>query len=186
MVSRSEAQALLNEWVQSASLKTHCLGVALCMEHYAKKYELSEEEIDTYWITGLLHDFDWEKHPTLEQHPQDGCKVLEAKEYPAEIVTAILGHANHTGVKRETQLAKTLFAVDELSGLVIALAKVRPGHFAGMTPKSVKKAIKKKDFAAKVNRDDIRQGIEELGVEASEHYQVIIEALTPHASELGF
>jgi predicted hydrolase (HD superfamily) len=156
------------------------------MEGYAKKNGLSEEEIDSYWITGLLHDFDYERYPSLEKHPYEGVKVLKEEGYTDEIVQAIFGHGNHTGVKRESVIAKTLFAVDELSGLVVALAHVRPGNFDGMTAKSVKKALKKKDFAKGVNRGDIRQGIEELGVEQCEHFEAVIEALNGIKSDLGF
>lgn len=182
-MKRQDAHALLNEYVTSDSLKTHCLGVAVCMEAYAHKWG---EDPETYFVTGLLHDFDWEIHPTLEQHPRDGVKILQEKGVSEEICQAIMGHSVHTGVSRETKLAQTLFAVDELSGLMIALAKVRPGNFEGMSPKSVKKALKKKDFAANVNRDEVTQGITELGVEPDAHYQLCIEALTQHAQELGF
>lgn len=186
MVSRGEALELMHKWVESESLRRHCLGVATCMEAYARKYGLDEEEVDAYWIAGLLHDYDYEKFPSLDKHPFKGVEVLKEKGYPKEIINSILGHSNHTGVARETKMAKTLFAVDELSGLVVALAKVRPGNFDGMSPKSVKKAMKKKDFAAAINRDDIRQGVEELGVEQAEHFNVVVEALSGIRSELGF
>ncbi len=186
MKTREEALKILNEYVKSESLKKHCLAVAACMSAYAEKYNLSGEEINKYWICGVLHDFDWEIHPTLEKHPVEGVKILRSRGLDEEICIAILGHGNHTGVFRETLMAKTLFAVDELSGLVVALSKVRPGNFDGMTAKSVKRAMKKKDFAAAINREDILQGIAELGVEEDEHIDLIIKALYCVRGVLGF
>jgi predicted hydrolase (HD superfamily) len=194
MKTREDALALLNEYVKSESLKKHCLSVAASMEVYAKKYvaggklSATEEaaEVDKYWITGLLHDFDWEVHPTLEQHPSKGVKVLREKGWDEDICVAIMGHGLHTGVERESLMAKTLFAVDELSGLVVALARVRPGNFEGMKAKSVKKAMKKKDFAAAISRDDIRLGISELGVDIDEHFELVVRALNGIKKDLGF
>ena len=184
MKTRLDALALLHEYVKSESLRKHCLSVAYAMEAYAEKYG---EDTDKWWITGLLHDFDWEIHPSAEQHPVDGSKILREKGYDEEIIIAILGHGNHTGVKREIKMAKVLFAVDELSGLIMALAKVRPGKFEGMDASSVRKAMKKKDFAAAINRDDIKQGIAELGVQEDEHFiLVIIRALEKNKEKLGF
>jgi predicted hydrolase (HD superfamily) len=184
--TRKEALELLNEWVKSDSLRKHCLGVAVCMEGYAKKRNLSDEEVDLYWICGLLHDYDWEKYPDVNLHPIEGCKNLRKKGYDESIIEAILGHNAKTGIKRSSDMAKTLFAVDELSGLVIALAKIRPGNFSGMKAKSVKKVMKKKDFAAAINRADIRMGIEELGVEIDEHIELVISALEKIKGDLGF
>jgi putative nucleotidyltransferase with HDIG domain len=189
MLKRQEALNLLHEWVKSDSLRRHCLSVAAAMEGYAKKYDLSAEEADKWFICGLLHDFDWERNPTLEEHPKKGCEELRKLGYDNEIIEAIMGHGNHTGVKRDSIMSKTLFAVDELSGLIVALARVRPGNFDGMSAKSVKKAMKKKDFAAAINRDDIKQGIEELGIKEEDmdgHFEIVINALSGIKEELGF
>lgn len=186
MISREQSLQLLHEWVSSDSLRRHCYAVAIAMEGYAKKNNLSQEKIDEYWTTGLLHDFDYEKYPTLEQHPTEGAKILREKGYTEEIVTAILGHGNHTGIKRESDMAKTLFAVDELCGLIVALAKVRTGKFEGMDALSIKKVLKKKEFAASINREDIKQGIIELGVNEDEHFIVVIESLKAKCKEIGF
>ena len=185
-LTRDKAKALLYEWVQSESLRKHCLGVAFAMEGYAIKKGLSEEEVSKYWITGLMHDFDYERFPTLEKHPFEGVKFLKEMGVEEEILDAILGHADYSGVKRESDLAKTLFAVDELSGFVIALAKVRPLHFSGMSAKSVKKALKKKDFAAAISRDDVNQGVEEMKVDRDGHFELVIGSLRRNAGELGF
>lgn len=186
MISREQSLQLLHEWVSSDSLRKHCYAVAAAMEGYARKNSLTQEEIDRWWITGLLHDFDYEKHPSLEQHPFEGIKILKEKEYPEEIIVAILGHGNHTGVKRESAMAKTLFAVDELCGLVMALAKVRPGNFEGMSASSVKKVIKKKDFASAISREDIKSGIQELGANENEHFDLVIKSLSGIKKEIGF
>jgi predicted hydrolase (HD superfamily) len=137
----------------------------------------------------LLHDFDWERYPTLEEHPIEGCKKLRENGYDEDIIEAILGHNKATGIKRRSLMAKTLFAVDELSGLIVALARVRPGDFEGMSAKSVKKAMKKKDFAAAINRDDIRLGIEELGIGEEEKdgfFELVVKALDGKKRDLGF
>ena len=194
MKTREEALELLNEWVRSDSLRKHCLGVAACMEGYAKK-KVEEEKlsavesaavIDRWWICGLLHDFDWEKYPNIDEHPMKGCDFLKSGGWDEEIVEAILGHNSRSGVARETKMAKTLFAVDELSGLVCALAKVRPGNFEGMSAKSVRKAMKKKMFAAAINRDEIRHGIGELGEGENEHFELVVGALRGVKKDLGF
>ena len=183
MVTREEARNLFDEWVKTESLKKHCLSVAASVEAYAKKLG---EDADMWWICGLMHDFDYERYPTMEEHPYEGVKVLKEKSYPEEIIEAIMGHGNHTGVKRESKMAKVLFAVDELSGFVMAVARVRPSNFEGMTPKSVKKKLKEKSFAAAINRDDINQGIEELGVDKDEHFELVIQALSGTKEDLGF
>jgi predicted hydrolase (HD superfamily) len=174
---RVQAVALLHEWVSSESLRKHCYAVAAAMEGYAIKHRLSEKEIDEWYIAGLLHDMDYEKFPTLDKHPFEGVRVLGEKGYSHEIIEAILGHGNHTNVKRESLMAKTLFAVDELSGLLVALSKVKADGFATMTAESVEKALKKKGFAAAVNREDIEQGIRELGVERESHFTCVIQSL---------
>lgn len=153
------------------------------MRAYAHHFGEDEE---SWAIAGLLHDFDYERYPTLEDHPYKGANVLKVEGYSQDIIQAILGHANHTGVARESLMARTLFAVDELSGFVIALAKVRPGNFDGMDAQSVDRALKKKKFAAAISRDDIEQGIRELGVDRNEHFTKVIAALKTHAPDLGF
>ena len=182
MKTREDAKKLLYEWISSESLRRHCLGVAACMEAYAKKFD---ENSDKWWITGLLHDFDWEKFPDIDKHPIEGCKKLREEGYDEDIIEAILGHNPKTGIPRRSLMAKTLFAVDELSGLVFALAKVRPGNFEGMSAKSVKKAMKKKDFAAAINRGDINLGIEEMNVDRDEHFMLVVKALNSIKVELG-
>ncbi len=180
-MNRSEAQALLEEYVESESLRRHCLAVAISMEYFAKKHG---EDAEKWFVTGLLHDFDYEKYP--EEHPMKGEPILREKGVSEEIIRAIQSHANYTGVTRDSLMEKTLFAVDELSGFVVAVALVRPGGFEGMKVKSVKKKLKDKGFAAAVNREDIRQGAEELGVEQSELIEGVIAALSAKAEELGF
>jgi len=182
-INRDSALQLLYNWVSSESLRRHCLAVATVMENYAPVFK---ENSEIWWITGLLHDFDYEKHPTLEEHPTKGVKVLKELECPEEIIEAILGHGNHTGVLRTSKLAKTLFAVDELSGLLVALSKVRADNFETMTSDSVEKALRKKGFAAAISRKDIEQGISELNVNRKEHFERVITALRSHKKELGF
>ena len=182
MTNREQSLSLLHEWVSSDSLRKHCYAVAAAMEAYAEKYG---EEKDAWWTAGLLHDFDYEKHPTLEQHPVEGVKILREKGYSEEIIQAILGHGNHTGVARESMMAKTLFAVDELCGLLVALAKVKPDRFESMTSTSVEKALKKKEFARAISREDIEQGIKDLGIAREEHFILIISALRKITKELG-
>jgi putative nucleotidyltransferase with HDIG domain len=177
-VSRDDAWELLNEYTGSKSLVTHMLAVEAAMRAYARK--LGEDE-ELWGVTGLLHDFDYERwpNPGLDEtgHPFPGVQILREKGYPEEVCEAILGHAEYSGVARATPLAKTLFAVDELCGFLVAAALVRPTKLEGMKPKSVRKKLKDKSFAAAVNRGDIRKGIEELGVEESEHIAFCIEAL---------
>ncbi|OIO80243.1 hypothetical protein AUJ84_04330 [Candidatus Pacearchaeota archaeon CG1_02_32_132] len=177
MKTRKESLQLLKEWVKSESLRNHCLAVASTMEGYAKKRNLDMEEIDMYWITGLLHDLDYERYPDINVHPIKGCQELRKRKYPEEIIEAILGHNNATGIKRYSLMAKTLFAVDEISGLIVALSKVRPLRFEGMNAKTVEKVMKKKDFAAAINREEIEKGIIELEVERGEHFEIVIEAV---------
>lgn len=164
----------------------HMFAVEAAMRAYARKYGEDEE---LWGLTGLLHDFDYERwpNPNLDhtEHPFTGVKILREKGYPEAMVEAILGHAQYSGVPRATMMAKALFASDELCGFITACALVRPEKLAGMAPKSVKKKLKDKAFAAKVNRDDIRQGIEELGVPEDEHIAFCIQAMQGIASELG-
>jgi putative nucleotidyltransferase with HDIG domain len=183
--SRAEAWDLLTEWVQSESLRRHCLAVEASMAAYARKRGADEE---LWAVTGLLHDADYERHPDMDDeadgHPRTIMRELEARDAPPEIVEAIAGHAPYLGIPRESDLARTLFAVDELSGFVLACAAVRPEGIHGMTPKSVKKKLKMSAFAAAVNRDEVRRGAEELGVDFDEHIATVIAALDERADEL--
>jgi predicted hydrolase (HD superfamily) len=153
------------------------------MRAYAR--ERGEDE-ELWAITGLVHDLDYERFPDPETgHPRYALRELEARDYPPEVVEAVAGHADYLGIPRETQLAKTLYAVDELSGFIAACALVRPTGIEGLAPKSVRKKLKQPSFAAKVDREQIRRGIEELGVDESEHIQLVIDAMAEHAGELG-
>jgi putative nucleotidyltransferase with HDIG domain len=181
--TRDDAWALVCEWISSDSLRKHVLGVEAAMRAYARKGGENEE---LWGITGLVHDLDYERFPDLETgHPRHALAELEARGYPQEVIDAVAGHAEFLGVARETPLAKTLFAVDELSGFIAACALVRPTGIAGMTPKSVRKKLKQPSFAAKVDRDQIRRGIEELDVDEGEHIQFVIAAMAERAEELG-
>lgn len=174
LLDRQAAWQLLNEYTKSKSLLKHALCVEAAMRAYAQKFGDDQEK---WGITGLLHDFDYEKYPTQDGHPFKGIEILKEKGYPEDIIEAILGHAEYTGTPRVTQLAKTLYAVDELCGFIVAVAYVRPEKLDGMKAKSVKKKLKDKAFAAAVSREHIAQGIEELGVDESEHIELIINAL---------
>jgi putative nucleotidyltransferase with HDIG domain len=184
-VSRAEALDLLTEWVQSESLRRHCLAVEASMVAYARRQGADEE---AWAVAGLLHDADYERHPDMDDtengHPRTILRHLRERDAPEEIIDAIAGHAPFLDVPRETPMAKTLFAVDELSGFVIACAAVRPEGIHGLTPKSVKKKLKMSAFAAAVSREDVRQGAEELGVDFDEHLTVVIGALEERADEL--
>ncbi|MEA2142694.1 MAG: hypothetical protein QOI64_1124 [Solirubrobacteraceae bacterium] len=182
-VNREEAWKLFCEWTESESLRKHVLGVEAAMVGYARKFGEDEE---LWAVTGILHDLDYEKYPDLETgHPRYALKELEERGYPPELIDAVAGHATYLGVPRETKLSKTLFAVDELSGFVAAVALVRPQGLHGMTPKSVKKKLKTPAFAAAVNRDEVRQGAEELGVDFDEHLANVIAAMEERADALG-
>ena len=182
-VSREDAWALVQEWVQSDSLRKHLLGVEAAMRAYARKYNEDEE---LWAVTGLVHDLDYERYPDLETgHPRYALKELEERGYPREVIDAVAGHATFLGVPRETRMAKTLYAVDELSGFIAACALVRPTGIDGLTPKSVKKKLKQPSFAAGVNREEVRQGAEELGVDLDAHLAFVIAAMQERADELG-
>ena len=171
------------EWIASEALRKHVLGVEAAMLAYARRDGADEE---LWAIAGLVHDLDYERYPDPDTgHPRYAMEELRARGYPEELIDAVAGHAEYLGVPRTTQLAKTLYAVDELSGFVVACALVRPTGIEGMTPKSVRKKLKQPSFAAKVDRDQIRQGIEELGVHETEHIQLVIDALAERADELG-
>src|ERR671919_1459360 len=180
---RDEAWELFCEWTESDSLRKHVLGVEAAMVGYARKFGEDEE---LWAATGILHDLDYERYPDLETgHPRYALKELEAKGWPQELIDAVAGHADFLGVPRNTRLAKTLYAVDELSGFIAACALVRPDGIHGMTPKSVKKKLKQPSFAAAVDREEVRRGAEELGVDFDEHVGVLIEAMADRAGELG-
>jgi putative nucleotidyltransferase with HDIG domain len=182
-LTRDDAWALVCEWIESDSLRKHVLGVEAAMRAYARR---DGEDEEVWAITGLVHDLDYERYPDLDTgHPRYALKELEERGYPREIIDAVAGHADFLGVPRTTRLAKTLYGVDELSGFVAACALVRPTGIEGMKPKSVRKKLKQPSFAAKVDRDQIRRGIEELGVDESEHIQLVIDAMAANASELG-
>jgi len=171
------------EWVQSDSLRKHLLGVEAGMVAYAGKFGEDEE---LWAVTGLVHDMDYERYPDLETgHPRYALKELEARGYPQDVIDAVAGHAPFLGVPRETRMAKTLFAVDELSGFISACALVRPTGIEGMKPKSVKKKLKQPSFAAGVNRDEVVQGAEEMGVDFDEHIAFLIAAMAERADDLG-
>src|ERR1700730_6670730 len=181
-ISREDAWNLLCEWTQSQSLRRHALAVETAMRAYAPRFD---GDPDLWGLTGLLHDLDYERYPSLQDgHPRYGIQELEEREYPPEVVRAVASHADFMGVPRETPMEKTLFAVDELSGFVLACAYVRPDGLQGMTPKSVKKKLKQPSFAAAVNRDELRQGAEELGVDFDEHLQIVIGALAERGDGL--
>jgi putative nucleotidyltransferase with HDIG domain len=180
--TREQAWETLTRHTQSEALRRHALAVEASVRAYARRFGEDEE----YWgVTALLHDFDWEIHPTLEQHPQDGAPLLREEGYPEEMIEAILSHAEHLDVPRDTLLKKTLFACDELSGFIHACALVRPTGLEGMTPKSVKKKLKQPSFAAGVKREDVYRGAEDLGVDLDEHIAFVIGALQPIAGDLG-
>jgi putative nucleotidyltransferase with HDIG domain len=183
--TREEAWDLVCEWIASDSLRKHLLGVEAAMRAYAARFGEDEE---LYGVTGLLHDLDYERHPDMDVatgHPRTALALFRERGYPDELIDAVAGHADFMDVPRESRLAKTLYAVDELSGFVAACALVRPTGIEGLTPKSVKKKLKQPSFAAGVNRDDVRRGAEELGVDFDEHVAFVIAAMEDRAGELG-
>jgi len=184
-LSRAEAWDLLSEWVQSPSLRRHCLAVEAAMAGYARKLGADEE---AWAVAGLLHDADYERFPDMDDtengHPRTILKHLRERDADPEIVGAIAGHAPFLDVSRETAKAKTLYADDELSGFIVACAYVRPEGIHGMTPKSVKKKLKTPAFAAAVNRDEVREGAAALGVDFDEHLAFVIASLEERADEL--
>jgi len=182
-VTREEAWELLNDYTKKEGLIKHALAVEAMMRAYAKKFGEDEE---TWGVVGLLHDFDYEKYPTAADHPFRGNEILKEKGFPEELRNAIMAHAPYTGVPRDTLIAKALFAVDELSGFITAVALVRPSKkVADVKVKSIRKKFKDKAFAAAVSRDDIKTGIEELGVDETEHLQLCIDAMAGVAVQLG-
>src|SRR5438309_5155981 len=183
MMDRSQAWSLLCEYTQSESLRKHMLAVEACMRAYAHKFG---EDENLWGITGLLHDFDYEKFPTPAEHPFVGSKILEERGYPEEIRRAILSHADYANLPRQSPMEKALFACDELAGFITATALVKPGKsLAEVEAKSVRKKMKDKAFARSVSRDDIVNGAKELGVDLDEHVAFCIEAMKVIAGELG-
>jgi putative nucleotidyltransferase with HDIG domain len=181
-VTRERAWETLTTYTQSEALLRHAVGVEACMGWYARHFGEDEQ---LWRAVGLLHDFDYERHPTLDKHPQDGAPILREEGYPEEVIEAVLSHAEHLALPRDTQLKKTLFACDELSGFVHAVALVRPSGLDGLEPKSVKKKLKQPSFAAGVHRDEVYAGAEGLGLELDEHIRNVVAALQPIAGELG-
>jgi putative nucleotidyltransferase with HDIG domain len=182
-LDRDYCLSLLKEYTQNESLLKHAYAVESCVKAYAKKFGQDEN----YWgNVALLHDFDYEKFPTAEEHPFKGAEILRERNFPEDFIQSILSHADYTGVKRETLLQKTLFACDELAGFLTAVAYVRPSKsIAEVEVKSVKKKLKDKAFARAVNREDIIKGAEELGIELDEHISFCIEAMKQNKELLG-
>lgn len=186
MPTREEAWELLCEYTKGKSLRQHALAVEAAMRAAAARYGGPEEDVDEWGMTGMLHDFDYEMFPTMEEHPYKGSNILCGRGYPDRIIRAILGHATYTGVTRDTPMARALFATDELCGFLVACALVRPSKsLDDLEVSSVRKKLKDKAFARTVNRDDIRQGVEELGVDLDEHIRFVIEALKPVQDSIG-
>lgn len=186
-MNAEQARALMREWTRSEALRVHMEAVAACMGHYARKLE--PDQADRWIACGILHDFDYEKHPSREEHPFVGVKELERRGVDEETRTSILGHAEYSGVPRTTPMAIALFACDELAGFIVACVKVRPNGIDDLEPKSVKKKLKDKAFAAAVSREDIAKGVEEIGplagVDMTSHIQNCIDALRSERERLG-
>jgi predicted hydrolase (HD superfamily) len=195
IITREAAWELLTEFTQSESLRKHALAVEACMRACSRKFgsgspdvteDVTEDDENLWGIVGLLHDFDYDRWPSLEDHPYKGNEILKERGYSDEIRRAILSHAEYTGVTRDTPMEKALFACDELAGFITAVALIKPGKsLAEVDTKSVRKRMKDKAFARKVNRDDIIQGAAALGVDLDEHIAYCIEALKPIADKLG-
>jgi putative nucleotidyltransferase with HDIG domain len=180
--TREQAWETLTRYTQSQALRRHALAVEASVRSYARRFGEDEE---LWSVVALLHDFDYEMHPTLDKHPQDGAPILREEGYSEEVVEAVLSHAEHLALPRDTPLKKTLFACDELSGFVHACGLVRPTGLDGLEPKSVKKKLKQPSFAAGVHRDEVYAGAELLELELDDHIRNVVEALQPIAPELG-
>jgi putative nucleotidyltransferase with HDIG domain len=180
--TRDAAWETLTRYTKSEALLRHALAVEAAVGAYAVRFGEDEQ---LWRSTALLHDFDYEIHPTLDQHPQDGAPILRDEGWPDEVVDGVLSHASHLDVPRDTQLRKTLFACDELSGFIHACGLVRPDGITTLEPKSVRKKLKQPSFAAGVNREDVYEGAEELGVDLDEHIAFVVAAMRPIAGELG-
>jgi putative nucleotidyltransferase with HDIG domain len=181
-MTRDEAWNLLCEYTQSENLRRHALAVEACMRYYARLFGEDEE---LWGVVGLLHDFDYERYPSLEEHPFRGMEILRARGAPEVIIRAVGAHANHTGIPRESLLERAIFACDEISGFVIAVALVKGRTLSAVTPESVRKRMKEKSFARGVNREDLLQGAEELGIPFDEHVEHVVRALQGVADQLG-
>jgi putative nucleotidyltransferase with HDIG domain len=181
-VTRERAWDTLTRHTKSEALRRHALAVEAAVGWYAREWGEDEER---WRATALLHDFDYEMHPTLDQHPQEGAPILREEGYPEEVVEAVLSHAEHLEMPRDTKLKKTLFACDELAGFVHACALVRPDGLATLEPKSVRKKLKQPSFAAGVHRDEVYRGAEELSLELDEHIANVVAAMRPIGAELG-
>ena len=180
---RSDAWCLLTEFTQSESLRKHALAVEACLRAYARKFGEDEER---WGIVGLIHDFDYEKYPTAEEHPYKGNEILAERGYPEDVRRAVMSHADYTGVSRESNLEKTLFACDELAGFITAISYVKPHRSVfEVDVASVKKKMKDKAFARSVNREEIIQGASELGVPLEEHIDFCVKAMQANAEALG-
>lgn len=183
-MDRATALSLLQEYVKNVNLQRHMFAVEAAMQDYAKRFK---EDPDLWGLAGLLHDFDWEIHPTLEQHPQAGEPILKERGVPAEVIRCILSHADHTGVRRETNMEKALFACDEITGLITAVALVRPSRsLDDLKVKSVRKKWKDTRFAANVDRREIEEAVSELGVELWEHVEHVIRSMQRIGPNIGF
>ena len=182
-MNRSDAIALLQEYTTNQALLKHMYAVEVAMRAYATKFGEDEE---IWGIVGLLHDFDYERYPNAPDHPLKGSEVLKERGYPEDVRRAILSHATYTGVPRDSAMARSLFACDELCGFIMACAVVRPNKLADLEVSSVKKKLKDKAFARNVNREDIAQGCAELGIPMEEHVQFVIESMKSISAELGF
>src|SRR2546430_6510947 len=180
--SRAQAWDTLTRYTKSEALLRHALAVEASTASYAARFGGDEQ---LWRVTALLHDFDYEIHPTLDQHPQDGAPILREEGYPEEVVEAVLSHAEHLGLERDTPLKRALFACDELSGFIHACGLVRPTGLEGLEPKSVRKKLKQPSFAAGVHRDEVYKGAELLELDLDEHIRNVIEAMQPIAKELG-
>ena len=186
MPTREDAWELLCEYTKGKSLRQHALAVEAAMRAAAARYGGPEADADEWGLVGLLHDFDYEMFPSADEHPYKGANILCGRGYSERFIRAIMGHATYTGVPRDTEMARALFSTDELCGFLVACALVRPSKsLDDLEVSSVKKKLKDKAFARTVNRDDIRQGVEELGVELDEHVRFVIEALKPVQKEIG-
>jgi putative nucleotidyltransferase with HDIG domain len=184
MNDREQAWGLLTEFTQSESLLKHAMAVEACIRAYARKYSPADEEL--WGIVGLLHDFDYEKYPSLDDHPYKGNEILKERGYSDEIRRAIMSHAEYSGVTRDSQMEKTLFACDELAGFITACALVKPGKsLAEVDAKSVRRKMKDKAFARGVKREDVTNGAADLGVDLEEHIAFCVEALKGIADKLG-
>lgn len=182
-MDRNEALSIVHEYVKNENLVRHMLAVEAAMRFYAEKYN---EDQETWGIAGILHDFDWEVHPTLAEHPQAGAFILRERGVSEVIVRAVLSHADHTGIPRQTLMEKALYACDEITGLITAVALVRPSRsLADLEASSVKKKWKDRAFAAGANRDEISKAAQEFGVELWEHVGNVILAMRSIAPELG-